>query len=546
MNERALYMVLAVCSLSAVSAAVLQHQDPVSADGPVSVDELHMYGFVEPRAGESVSEMSKLWHNDFLRIRFEEKRPPELARSSLAWYHSDGGNPGDRASGKFEAGYYQAVIRLKWESFYPDVPLNVVIEDDLALYTKEYGGVEEWMEWSPYPDQPGGKHVSKQLKDDGTIKSYVASFVSPVLHVISVENEHRILARFVATDSSAGGYVDVPARGVEGGTIEAVAVPRKGMCLDYWEVTPSLEANHSGEGAISFTMPSEDVKLVAHFATFKTLIGSVAVTVPEPVAGNTPQNAKPDGKDVNVKTVWYLQGSDTPFAQVFEEGKAYKIEVGIEARPGYRFTQPLVVTVNGKRATLGEGDIKAQTAYHVFDPSEGPKEHSITVVVDGGHGRASADAASALKDTVVRLVAEPESGYALKKWTVVAPDGLEITGNTFVMPNADVEIKATFAPSGSAHEHVWSEEWKKNEIGHWHECAECHEIRDYGTHVFSDDSDTICDTCGYERTVTAPDPAPMPKATVAGPDYSTPIATMMVVIFAITSIGSVFLISRVV
>ena len=60
-----------------------------------------------------------------------------------------------------------------------------------------------------------------------------------------------------------------------------------------------------------------------------------------------------------------------------------------------------------------------------------------------------------------------------------------------------------------AHEHRYGD-WRKDGTNHWHECtdADCpnreESIKDKAAHVYTDDADTTCDTCGYERTITPP------------------------------------------
>ena len=62
-----------------------------------------------------------------------------------------------------------------------------------------------------------------------------------------------------------------------------------------------------------------------------------------------------------------------------------------------------------------------------------------------------------------------------------------------------------------AHEHSYGD-WSKDGTSHWHECTDddCLEkaesIKDKAAHNYDDDADTICNTCGYERTVTPPAP----------------------------------------
>ncbi len=72
--------------------------------------------------------------------------------------------------------------------------------------------------------------------------------------------------------------------------------------------------------------------------------------------------------------------------------------------------------------------------------------------------------------------------------------------------------KLTKTETIKAKGHAWAAEWSKNDTHHWYNCtvANCFVKNDserdsYGAHVYTNDADTICNTCGYERTVT---PAP--------------------------------------
>ena len=78
------------------------------------------------------------------------------------------------------------------------------------------------------------------------------------------------------------------------------------------------------------------------------------------------------------------------------------------------------------------------------------------------------------------------------------------------------------------HVHVWSDVWSYDGEHHWHECtADGCTITDnadkdgYGDHVYSDDHDTTCDVCGYQRTLTDPDqPKPDQPGTPDNPGGS--------------------------
>ena len=65
-----------------------------------------------------------------------------------------------------------------------------------------------------------------------------------------------------------------------------------------------------------------------------------------------------------------------------------------------------------------------------------------------------------------------------------------------------------FAVKPAAHTHTWDTAWSGDAAHHWHECtAEGCDVTEnagkdgYAAHVYTDDRDIDCDTCGYERTV---------------------------------------------
>ena len=118
-------------------------------------------------------------------------------------------------------------------------------------------------------------------------------------------------------------------------------------------------------------------------------------------------------------------------------------------------------------------------------------------------------------------------------WSVsggALPEGLtlnETTGEISGTPTAEGTAKFTVKAENSAgsdtkelsititkdappsHEHSYGD-WRKDGTSHWHECTDTdcpnreESITDKAAHVYTDDADTTCDVCGYERTVTPP------------------------------------------
>ncbi len=68
--------------------------------------------------------------------------------------------------------------------------------------------------------------------------------------------------------------------------------------------------------------------------------------------------------------------------------------------------------------------------------------HKVTVS-DSEHGSASTDTTSAYSGDKVTLTATADDGYQFKEWKVVSGD-VEISDDSFTMPDSDVEVQAVF------------------------------------------------------------------------------------------------------
>ena len=58
-----------------------------------------------------------------------------------------------------------------------------------------------------------------------------------------------------------------------------------------------------------------------------------------------------------------------------------------------------------------------------------------------------------------------------------------------------------FTACGSKHEHEFSSAWTNDQSGHWHACTgeDCNEKEGFAAHVYDNDADATCNTCGHER-----------------------------------------------
>ena len=152
--------------------------------------------------------------------------------------------------------------------------------------------------------------------------------------------------------------------------------------------------------------------------------------------------------------------------------------------------------------TLTDGE-----SYTVEDTLDGkPGAYTFTVIDPAASGETS----SGVKSVTINGVEQDGPTYRLP-----APDG----GNNdagaeytvVATDNAGNETTATVRTYRRHHEHSYGD-WSKDGTSHWHECTDddCpnreESIKDKATHVYTDDADTTCNVCSYERTVTPPAP----------------------------------------
>ena len=195
----------------------------------------------------------------------------------------------------------------------------------------------------------------------------------------------------------------------------------------------------------------------------------------DPAAEMSKQNAKHiPGDWSNQKQLCTVCGhvlernTKAPVMETLTDGESYIVEDNIDGNPGaYTFTV-------SDPALDGEASSGIKSVTINGEPQAGPTYR--LPAPDGGNNDAGAE------------------------YTVVATD------------NAGNETKATVRIYRRHHEHNYGD-WSKDGTNHWHECTDydCpnrnESIKDNAAHDYTDDADTTCNVCGYERTVTPPAPA---------------------------------------
>ena len=215
-----------------------------------------------------------------------------------------------------------------------------------------------------------------------------------------------------------------------------------------------------------------------------------------------------------------------PVMETLTDGESYTVEDTLDGKPGaYTFTvsDPAAsgetssgvksVTINGEPQALGSfyslpapdgGNNNAGAEYTVVATDNAGNETTGTVRTyrrhhEHNYGDWSKDGTShwhECTDDDCPNRNESIKDNAAHDYTDDADTTCNVCG-----------YERTVTPS--AHEHSYGD-WRKDGTSHWHECTDddCpnrnESIKDKAAHVYTDDADTTCDVCGYERTVTPP------------------------------------------
>ena len=208
------------------------------------------------------------------------------------------------------------------------------------------------------------------------------------------------------------------AKAVVGTEITLTATPNEGYRFKEWQVI-------SGSVTIKddkFTMPDSNVEVKAVFEE-DAPPAPTEYTITVTSGGNGTASASP------AKAV---AGAEITLSATPDKGYHLK-EWQVESPAG------LVITNN--KFTMPDTNVAIKAIFEE-DAPPAPTEFTITVKTDG-NGTASASHAKAVVGTETTLTAKPNKGYHFKEWEVIS-GGVTIKNNKFIMPSANVEVKAIF------------------------------------------------------------------------------------------------------
>ena len=208
------------------------------------------------------------------------------------------------------------------------------------------------------------------------------------------------------------------AKAVVGTEITLTAKPNKGYHFKEWEVISGGVTIKNNK----FTMPDNNVEVKAIFEE-DTPPAPTEHTVTVTSGGNGTASASPAKA---------AAGAEITLSATPDKGYHLK-EWQVESPAG------LVITNN--KFTMPDTNVAIKAIFEE-DAPPAPTEFTITVKTDG-NGTASASHAKAVVGTEITLTAKPNKGYHFKEWEVIS-GGVTIKNNKFIMPSANVEVKAIF------------------------------------------------------------------------------------------------------
>jgi len=192
-----------------------------------------------------------------------------------------------------------------------------------------------------------------------------------------------------------------------GETVTLTVTPAEGYRLK------SLTANGDAVTGTTFTMPDEDVKVVAEFEAIPSY--SVSVVTRGSGSGSVDKPTAQAGETVTI--------SMTPAAGFVSNG----YEVYLSDSGDY-------VPVTNNQFTMPAGNVTVML-YFAKAPA-----YAVTCEAVGS-GTVTADKETAEAGETVTLTVTPAEGYRLKSLTA---NGDAVTGTSFTMPDADVKVVAEF------------------------------------------------------------------------------------------------------
>ena len=232
------------------------------------------------------------------------------------------------------------------------------------------------------------------------------SVITPSTYTVTVSNDGN------------GTGAATPSTAAAGTTIILTAMPKEGYHFKEWQVISGGVTIKNNK----FTMPDNNVEVKAIFEE-DTPPAPTEHTVTVTSGGNGTASASPAKA---------AAGAEITLSAAPDKGYHLK---------EWQVVSPAGLVITNNKFTMPDTNVAIKAIFEE-DAPPAPTEFTITVKTDG-NGTASASHAKAVVGTEITLTAKPNKGYHFKEWEVIS-GGVTIKNNKFIMPSANVEVKAIF------------------------------------------------------------------------------------------------------
>ena len=369
---------------------------------------------------------------------------------------------------------------VKAEPYYSNIPYNIKAVnctvdkteaakgDTVTATRREPEANERFIDWTVTVN--GVKQPDDFLTPDADDPTKV-SFVMPAENVEIKANFEgnptlnigdHVTANIDGSDASVPSGSAVPV----GETVHLTAIAPEGQHFTGWTVKVGdeeqkadtfLTPDKNDPTKATFTMPSKNVEVTANFASNPTLnptlrVGDhVTATIEGSDASVPSGSAVPVGETVHLTAI-------APEGQHFT---GWTVKVGDEEQKADTFLTPDKNDPTKATFTMPSKNVEV-TANFASNPTLNPTlrvgDH-VTATIEGSDASVPSDSTVPVpKNKIVHLTATVPDGQHFISWTVLVggeeqkadtflttPDENDPTKVTFIMPDANVEVTATFA-----------------------------------------------------------------------------------------------------
>ena len=354
-----------------------------------------------------------------------------------------------------------------------------------------------------------------------------------------------------------------PDKAVAGTEITLTATPKEDYCFKEWQVVSPAGLVITNN---KFTMPDSNVEVKAIFEkdappaptdpakpsirvtgayTYNGSEHTATVSGYDPatmdISGNTGTDAGDYTVSVTSKTGKWADGSTDAVTAAWSIGKATQEApngligvapttegssdgkiTGVDATMEYRAESETIYTactgIEIENLPAGNYFVRYAEDHNHFASTdaevtvgEGTLLADRTITFNAGGGSGDMDSVTVKAGTNYTLpacgfTAPPDQQF--KAWEI---SGTEYPVNAPVTVTADITVKALWKDAPPSHEHSYGDWTADGETGHYRVCTDENCTSDdkgrvTEAHSYDDDADMICDTCGYDRSVTPPAP----------------------------------------